>query len=90
MISMAICDLAIKVVAQKGSCPAGHKPGDTFLFKGGLTGEGLCTTALAALMPAISVLSVGGSFPWEKDPRSTRRACQDFNNTVIFEITRTN
>ncbi len=85
---MAISDLEIRVVAQKGSCPVGHKIGDVFLFKGGLTGEGLCTTALTALLPAISVLSIGGSFPWESDPCSTQRACQDFNNTVIFEVKR--
>lgn len=85
---MAIHDLEIKVVAQKGVCPVGYKTGDSFIIKEGLTPAGLCMTALAALMPGIHVLLVGGSFPWEKDPDATRRACQDFENTVLFEIRR--
>lgn len=84
----AIYDLEIKVVEQKGVCPVGHKVGDIFLFEGGLTGAGLCTTALSALLPAISVLTIGAGFPWEADQNSSRRACQDYNNTVIFEVRR--
>lgn len=81
-------DLVISVIKQKGSCPVGHKVGDKFYFSGGLTGEGLCTTALAALIPAISVLTVGASFPWETDPNATIRGCQDCKNTVEFEVRR--
>jgi uncharacterized repeat protein (TIGR04076 family) len=45
-------------------------------------------TAMAALIPAVSVLMVGGSFPWEDDPDSCCRTCQDRQNPVTFEIRR--
>ena len=85
---MNVHDLQIKVIDQKGACPVGYKVGDTFYIKNGLTPQGLCMTALSALIPGISVLMVGGSFPWEKDPDSTCRSCQDYKNPVIFEIKR--
>mgnify|MGYP000940992340 CR=1 FL=1 len=85
---MNIYDLQIKVVDQKGICPLGYKVGDTFYVKDGMTPSGLCITALSALIPGISVLMVGGSFPWEDDPEATCRSCQDYKNPVIFEIRR--
>lgn len=85
---MSIYDLQIKVVDQKGVCPLGYKVGDTFSIKDGMTPSGLCITALSALIPGISVLMVGGSFPWETDPEATCRSCQDYKNPVIFEIRR--
>ncbi len=85
---MAVYDLQIRVVECKGLCPVGHKTGDTFLLSQGLAPSGLCMTALSALVPAISVLMFGGSFPWEDDPACTVRACQDYRNSVIFEVRR--
>lgn len=86
---MGISNLTIKVLECKGGCPLGHKAGDTFEIRGGVSPSGLCMTALSALVPGISVLMLGGSFPWEKDPEATVRACQDYKNAVIFEIRRT-
>ncbi|KJS21870.1 MAG: hypothetical protein VR72_08380 [Clostridiaceae bacterium BRH_c20a] len=83
-----IYDLQIKVVDQKGECPVGHKIGETFYIKEGKSPTGLCMTALSALIPGISVLIVGASFPWEEDPAVTCRSCQDYKNPVIFEIRR--
>lgn len=85
---MAVHDLQIKVVDCKGLCPVGHKTGDVFSVSQGLAPSGLCMTALSALIPAISVLMLGGSFPWEDDPACTVRACQDYRNSVIFEVRR--
>lgn len=85
---MSIYDLQVKVVDQKGNCPLGYKIGDTFYINEGKSPYGLCMTALSALVPGISVLMVGGSFPWETDPEATRRACQDYKNMVVFEIRR--
>jgi len=85
---MSIYNLRIKVVDQKGKCPIGYKIGDTFYIKDGLSPSGLCMTALSALIPGISVLMVGGSFPWEENPDATCRSCQDYKNPVVFEISR--
>ena len=82
---MAVYDLQIRVVECKGLCPVGHKTGDTFLLSQGLAPSGLCMTALSALVPAISVLMFGGSFPWE-----IRLYCgvPGLQNPVIFEVRR--
>lgn len=85
---MAVSELRIKVLECKGECPVGHKAGDTFTIKDGLSPCGLCMTAMSALVPAISVLMLGGSFPWEKDPAKTVRSCQDYKNAVLFEVSR--
>ncbi len=85
---MGVHDLQIKVLECKGKCPLGHVAGDTFTIKGGVAPAGLCMTALSALIPGISVLMLGGSFPWEADPECTTRSCQDYKNAVIFEIRR--
>ena len=87
-MDVAVYDLQIRVVECKGLCPVGHKTGDTFLLSQGLAPSGLCMTALSALVPAISVLMLGASFPWEDDPACTVRACQDYRNSVIFEVRR--
>jgi uncharacterized repeat protein (TIGR04076 family) len=85
---LPVFDLKITVKSQRGECAFKYKEGDVFWVRGGASPEGLCMTALAALMPAISVLSVGGSFPWEPDPDSTCRACPDGDNPVVFEVRR--
>lgn len=85
---MGVHNLQIKVLECKGKCPLGHKRGDVFFVEEGVSPHGLCMTALAALIPGISVLMLGGSFPWEKDLDCTTRACQDYTNSVIFEIRR--
>lgn len=86
---MSVHDLEIRVVDCKGVCPVGHRVGDTFTVRGGVSPSGVCMTALSALVPAISVLMLGGSFPWEDDPARTVRACQDYKNSVLFEVVRT-
>lgn len=76
-----------KVISQKGSCEAGHKVGDQWLV-GEKTPEGLCTFAFSALLPCITPLMFGGSFPWEKNPDVTTVACPDAQNPVVFELRR--
>jgi len=52
------------------------------------TPEGLCIFAFGSLLPFITPLMYGGSFPWEKDPDMTTVACPDAENPVVFEIRR--
>jgi uncharacterized repeat protein (TIGR04076 family) len=77
----------VRVVSQKGSCEAGHKLGDQWII-GDKTPEGLCPFALNALMPLVTPLMFGASFPWEKEPDMTTAACPDADNPVVFELRR--
>lgn len=81
-------DVLITVKDQKGHCGHGHKPGDTFLVKGGKTPAGICLQAFAALLPTVRVLMMGGTHPWEEDPDATTIVCQDAANPVLFEVRR--
>ena len=77
----------IRVISQKGACEAGHRVGDEWPV-GEKTPEGLCIFALGSLLPFITPLMFGASFPWEKDPDVTTVACPDAENPVVFEIRR--
>ena len=79
--------VSVKVISQQGTCEAGHKVGDRWLV-GEKTPEGLCTFAFGSLLPFITPLMYGGSFPWEKDPDVTTVACPDADNPVVFELRR--
>jgi len=79
--------VSVEVISQQGSCEAGHKVGDRWVI-GEKTPEGLCIFAFGSLLPFITPLMYGGSFPWEKDPDVTTVACPDAENPVVFEIRR--
>jgi uncharacterized repeat protein (TIGR04076 family) len=79
--------IVARVVSQKGSCEAGHKPGDEFII-GQTASSGICSWALYTLFPFAEVLQFGGTFPWEKDPGKARVACPDPDNPVVFELRR--
>jgi len=79
--------VSVEVISQQGTCEAGHKVGDRWVI-GEKTPEGLCIFAFGSLLPFITPLMYGGSFPWEKDPDVTTVACPDAENPVVFEIRR--
>jgi uncharacterized repeat protein (TIGR04076 family) len=79
--------VSIEVISQEGTCEAGHKVGDRWII-GDTTPEGICTFAFSALMPCITPLMFGGSFPWEEDPEMTTVACPDPDNLTVFEVRR--
>ncbi len=79
--------LAARVISQKGSCAAGHKVGDEFVISDS-TPAGMCAWAFYALFPFATVLTYGGSFPWENDPDKSLVACPDPVNPVVFELIR--
>ncbi len=80
-------DIKVKVISQKGTCGAGHKVGDEYLFAG-KTPAGMCLSAFATLYPSIRALQFGGSFPWSADPDVSEAACPDADNPVVFELRR--
>ena len=79
--------VSVRVISQKGSCEAGHRVGDEWVV-GEKTPQGLCIFAFGSLLPFITPLMFGTSFPWEKDPDVTTVACPDADNPVVFEIRR--
>ena len=82
-----IRNVRIKILNQKGTCAAGHKVGDEWVV-GEKTPGGLCLFAFSALLPTITPLMFGSSFPWESEPGMTTTACPDPDNPVVFELRR--
>ena len=82
-----MAEVTAKVISQKGTCVAGHKVGDTFVF-GHQTPADMCDAAYHTLHPFVWVLQFDGSFPWEKDKDRATVACPDAENPVIFELER--
>ena len=82
-------DIGVRVLSQKGVCPAGHKVGDEWIIKKDLlTPGGMCIAAYNTVHPYVMTLMFGGSFPWEDNPDITRIACPDPDNPVILELKR--
>ena len=81
-------DVKIKVESITGTCEAGYKVGDEWLISGVKLPGGLCVKALAALLPTIRTLQLGGNVTWATDKKVARTLCTDPDNTVIFELTR--
>ncbi|MFX0060814.1 MAG: TIGR04076 family protein [Candidatus Hermodarchaeota archaeon] len=73
-------------ILEDGKCPENHQIGDKFSFPE--DGAKICTHALHTLFPYILALQSGGSFPWEEDPDSITLCCPDYNNPVVFKLTR--
>ncbi len=80
-------EVVAKVVSQEGHCAAGHKVGDEFVI-GDMTPPGMCCWAFYVLFPFVSVLQLGGGFPWEPSQHKTTIACPDPANPVVFELRR--
>jgi uncharacterized repeat protein (TIGR04076 family) len=80
-------EVAAKVISQKGTCVVGHKVGDKFIIVDKAP-HGMCAWAFYTIFPFVSVLQLGGSFPWEKERDKTTVACPDPANPVVFELER--
>lgn len=80
-------EIVITVKSQKGECARNHREGQCFRMSG-VTPEGICVSAFAAMLPAIRVLMLGGVHPWSPDPDAEVVACPDPDNPVVFEVRR--
>lgn len=80
-------EVIAKVISQQGNCSAKHSVGEEFLI-GEKTPPKMCSWAFYTLFPFVSVLQLGGSFPWEENPDMTTVACPDPANPVVFELKR--
>ena len=80
-------DIKITLISQLKECPAGHKVGDEFVV-GRYTPGGMCMGAFNSLLPYITTLRFGGSFPWEKDPDVATFCCPDPEVVNVFRLER--
>ncbi len=80
-------EVSAKVVSQKGHCAVGHKVGDEFVI-GETAPKGMCCWAFYTIFPFVSVLQLGGGFPWEEKSDETTVACPDPGNPVVFALKR--
>ena len=80
-------DVRITLKSQLTKCPAGHKVDDEFVV-GRYTPGGICMGAFASLLPYITTLRFGGSFPWEENPDSGTFCCPDPKVVNVFLLER--
>ena len=80
-------DVKITLISQLKNCPAGHKVGDTFEV-GRYTPGGICMGAFGSLLPFVTTLRFGGSFPWEINPDEGTFCCPDPKVVNVFRIER--
>jgi uncharacterized repeat protein (TIGR04076 family) len=80
-------DVRVTLVSQRKRCPNGHKVGDE-LVVGRLTPAGLCMGAFASMLPYITTLRFGGSFPWEKTEGQGSFCCPDAEVCNVFRLER--
>ena len=77
--------LKAEIIHVKGTCNAGHRPGDAFSISCYDTG-GLCGFFYHDLFPSLSVVQFGGRFPWSPTGELTAE-CPDRRNAVTIKIT---
>ncbi len=77
-----------RIVSVKGTCYAGHAPGDE-LELSGISSGGLCGFFYHDIFPYIVMLQYGGNFPhnWG-DPDVVEMECIDKENAVRIELRR--
>jgi len=80
-------DIKITLISQLKSCPAGHRVGDEFVV-GAKTPVGICMGAFASLIPYITTLRFGGSFPWEPNEDEGTFCCPDPKVVNTFRLKR--
>lgn len=69
-------DVEIELVSQRKKCHRDHRKGDRWVV-GGTTSGGICMGAFSSLLPYITALRFGGSFPWEETAGEGTFCCPD-------------
>ncbi len=80
-------DVRITLVEQTKKCHNGHKVGDEWVVER-FTPAGMCMGAFSSLLPYITTLQFGGSFPWEKTEGAGLFACPDHRVCNVFRLER--
>ena len=80
-------DVRITLASQLKKCPNGHKVGDTWLVERKTPG-GMCMGAFCSLVPYLTALRFGASFPWEDREGTITIGCPDHVNQVVWRLDR--
>ncbi|MBI4216007.1 MAG: TIGR04076 family protein [Chloroflexi bacterium] len=75
------------ITKVKGKCSWGHKVGDKLNLSVHDT-AGLCGMFYHDLYPYITMLQLGGNYPWGKDPGVVALECMDRWNAVEITLRR--
>jgi uncharacterized repeat protein (TIGR04076 family) len=78
--------LVAEVISVKGSCNAGHKPGESFQI-GCWDSGGLCGFFYHDIFPNLNVMQFGGEYPWGSAEEMTLE-CPDRQNVVTIRVRR--
>jgi uncharacterized repeat protein (TIGR04076 family) len=78
----------IELISVEGTCPNGHKVGDTWIINRKSPEPGICLAALFNLFNPIRILESGGSYPMNADPDSYQTCCPDIRNKLVFDVRR--
>jgi uncharacterized repeat protein (TIGR04076 family) len=78
--------IVASVKSVKGTCNAGHQPGDVIPVSARDT-AGMCGYLYHAAFPYILMLQYGGSFPWN-DPDVVELGCPDDENLLTIVLRR--
>ncbi len=75
------------IVDVRDACPRGHGVGEEYIVKGDSPG-GICLGSFGAILPYLTALRFGASFPWEKEEGVITLGCPDHENCVIWKLER--
>jgi uncharacterized repeat protein (TIGR04076 family) len=78
--------IEITNILEEGTCPAGHKIGETFEYPEDM-GK-ICPAAFNSIYPYIRVMESGGAFPFFEEPDAHSVCCPDYKRPVVFRISR--
>jgi uncharacterized repeat protein (TIGR04076 family) len=76
-----------RIVDVREKCPNGHRLGEEYLFKN-KTVAGICMGAFSSMLPYLTALRYGASFPWEEQEGAITLGCPDHENCVVWRLER--
>lgn len=86
-MARTVYEVEVAIVEQKGRCPNGHRVGESWVV-GRKTPAGICMGAFGSLLPYITTLKFGGTFPWEAREGEGTFSCPDHENLTVFRLKR--
>jgi len=75
------------IVSVRDRCPNGHKVGEEHVVRRKSPG-GICLGSLSAVLPYLTALRYGASFPWEDEEGVITIGCPDHENCVVWRLER--
>jgi uncharacterized repeat protein (TIGR04076 family) len=77
----------IRTVDIRDRCPNGHQLGEEYLVHH-KTPDGICMGAFSSMLPYLTALRFGASFPWEEQQGTITLGCPDHENCVVWRLER--